>query len=123
MYSELLEFSNGASGIALNLEEDSVSAVVLGDYLDIKEGDEVRSTGRIIEIPVGDALIGRVVDPLGRAIDGKGPIVTTATRPVERIAPGVTLRKSVNQPVQTGITSIDAMISSTGFERSAPRMA
>jgi len=110
MYSELLEFSNGASGIALNLEEDSVSAVVLGDYLDIKEGDEVRSTGRIIEIPVGDALIGRVVDPLGRPIDGKGPILTSSTRPVERIAPGVTLRKSVNQPVQTGITSIDAMI-------------
>ncbi len=110
MYSELLEFSNGASGIALNLEEDSVSAVILGNYLDIKEGDEVRSTGRIIEIPVGDALVGRVVDPLGRPIDGKGPILTTSTRPVERIAPGVTLRKSVNQPVQTGITSIDAMI-------------
>jgi len=110
MYSELLEFSNGSAGIALNLEEDSVSAVVLGDYLDIKEGDEVRSTGRIIEVPVGDALIGRVVDPLGRPIDGKGPISTSRTRPIERIAPGVTLRKSVNQPVQTGITAIDAMI-------------
>jgi len=109
MYSELLEFSNGTMGIALNLEEESVSAVVLGGYSDIKEGDEVRSTGRIIEVPVGDALIGRVVDALGNPIDGKGPIRTDRTRPLERIAPGVTLRKSVNQPVQTGIKSIDAM--------------
>jgi F-type H+-transporting ATPase subunit alpha len=109
MLSELLEFSNGSMGIALNLEEESVSAVVLGEYADIKEGDEVRSTGRIIEVPVGDALIGRVVDPLGNPIDGKGPINSTKTRPIERIAPGVTLRKSVNQPVQTGIKSIDAM--------------
>ena len=109
MYSELLEFSNGSMGIAMNLEQESVSAVVLGDYIDIKEGDEVRGTGRIIEVPVGDALIGRVVDPLGRPIDGKGPINTTKTRPIERIAPGVTLRQSVNQPVQTGIKSIDAM--------------
>jgi F-type H+-transporting ATPase subunit alpha len=96
-------------GIALNLEEESVSAVVLGEYDDIKEGDEVRSTGRIIEVPVGDALIGRVVDPLGNPLDGKGPINTTSRRSIERIAPGVTLRKSVNQPVQTGIKSIDAM--------------
>ncbi len=109
MYSELLEFANGTMGIALNLEEESVSAVVLGDHSDIKEGDEVRSTGRIIEVPVGDALIGRVVDALGNPIDGKGPINTTKKRPVERIAPGVTLRQSVNQPVQTGIKSIDAM--------------
>jgi F-type H+-transporting ATPase subunit alpha len=109
MLSELLEFGNGSMGIALNLEEESVSAVVLGDYSDIKEGDEVRSTGRVIEVPVGDAMIGRVVDPLGNPIDGKGPINTTRTRPIERIAPGVTLRKSVNQPVQTGIKSIDAM--------------
>ncbi|MES4791745.1 MAG: F0F1 ATP synthase subunit alpha [Chloroflexota bacterium] len=110
MYSELLEFANGTMGIALNLEEESVSAVVLGDYVEIKEGDEVRSTGRVIEVPVGDALIGRVVDPLGNPIDGKGPINTTKTRPVERIAPGVTLRKSVSVPVQTGIKAIDAMI-------------
>ena len=110
MYSELLEFSNGSMGIALNLEEESVSAVILGRYEDIKEGDQVRATGRIIEVPVGDALIGRVVDPLGNPIDGKGPIATTKTRPVERIAPGVTLRKSVNAPVQTGIKVIDAMI-------------
>lgn len=109
MYSELLEFANGTMGIALNLEEESVSAVVLGDYLEIKEGDEVRSTGRVIEVPVGDELIGRVVDPLGNPIDGKGPINTTKTRPVERIAPGVTLRKSVSVPVQTGIKAIDAM--------------
>ena len=109
MLSELLEFSNGSMGIALNLEEESVSAVVLGEYSDIKEGDEVRSTGRVIEVPVGDAMIGRVVDPLGNPIDGKGPINTDRTRPIERIAPGVTLRKSVTQPVQTGIKSIDAM--------------
>jgi len=109
MLSELLEFNNGSMGIALNLEEESVSAVVLGEYNDIKEGDEVRSTGRIIEVPVGDALIGRVVDPLGNPLDGKGPINTATRRPIERIAPGVTLRKSVNQPVQTGIKSIDAM--------------
>ncbi len=109
MYSELLEFSNGSMGIALNLEEESVSAVILGDYDNIKEGDEVRATGRVIEVPVGDALIGRVVDPLGNPIDGKGPINTTKTRPIERIAPGVTLRKSVNEPVQTGIKTIDAM--------------
>ncbi len=109
-YSELLEFPNGTMGLALNLEEESVSAVVLGDYEGIKEGDEVRATGRIIEVPVGDELIGRVVDALGNPIDGKGPIGTTKTRPVERIAPGVTLRQSVDTPVQTGIKAIDAMI-------------
>ena len=109
-YSELLEFPNGTMGLALNLEEESVSAVVLGDYEDIKEGDEVRATGRIIEVPVGDELIGRVVDALGSPIDGKGPIGSTKTRPVERIAPGVTLRQSVDTPVQTGIKAIDSMI-------------
>ena len=109
MYSELLEFPNGTMGIALNLEEESVSAVIVGDYLGIKEGDEVRATGRVVEVPVGDALIGRVVGPLGNPIDGKGPIKTTSTRPVERIAPGVTLRKSVSVPVQTGVKAIDAM--------------
>ncbi|HJP41495.1 MAG TPA: F0F1 ATP synthase subunit alpha [Dehalococcoidia bacterium] len=110
MYSELLEFSNGANGIAMNLEEESVSAVVLGEYTDIKEGDEVRSTGRIIEVPVGDDLVGRVIDPLGNPLDGKGPVNGDVTRPVERIAPGVTLRKSVDAPVQTGIKAIDALI-------------
>ena len=109
-YSELLEFPNGTMGLALNLEEESVSAVVLGDYEDIKEGDEVRATGRIIEVPVGDELIGRVVDALGNPIDGKGPIGSTKTRPIERIAPGVTLRESVDTPVQTGIKAIDSMI-------------
>lgn len=109
-YSELLEFENGVQGLALNLEEDSVSAVILGDYLGIKEGDEVRSTGRVIEVGVGDELIGRVIDPLGNPLDGKGPIQFKKTRPVERIAPGVTLRKSVDTPVQTGIKAIDAMI-------------
>ncbi len=84
MYSELLEFANGTMGIALNLEEESVSAVVVGEYSGIKEGDEVRSTGRIVEVPVGDALIGRVVDALGNPIDGKGPISTNRTRPIER---------------------------------------
>ncbi len=110
LLSELVEFSNGAMGIAMNLEEESVSAVILGDYLNIKEGDEVRATGRVIEVPVGDELIGRVVNPLGETIDGKGPLSTDKRRPVERIAPGVTLRKSVDTPVQTGIKAIDSMI-------------
>ena len=109
-YSELLEFPNGTMGLALNLEEESVSAVILGDYEAIKEGDEVRATGRIIEVPVGAELIGRVVDALGNPIDGRGPSGTTKTRPVERIAPGVTLRESVDTPVQTGVKAIDAMI-------------
>ncbi|HLE02866.1 MAG TPA: F0F1 ATP synthase subunit alpha, partial [Dehalococcoidia bacterium] len=109
-YNELLEFANGTLGIALNLEEDSVGAIVLGDYSVIKEGDEVRTTGRIVEVPVGDALKGRVVDPLGRAIDGKGPIQASRTRPVERVAPNVVLRRPVNVPVHTGIKAIDAMI-------------
>lgn len=110
MLSELIEFENGTMGIAMNLEEETVSAIVLGEYLDIKEGTQARSTGRIIQVPVGDELIGRVIDPLGRPIDGKGPIRSSKTRPIERIAPGVTLRKSVDTPVQTGIKAIDAMI-------------
>ncbi|HYM15719.1 MAG TPA: F0F1 ATP synthase subunit alpha [Dehalococcoidia bacterium] len=109
-YSELVEFPNGVMGLALNLEEDSVGVVVLGSYDAIKEGDEVRATGRIVEVPVGDALLGRVVDALGQPIDGKGLIATTKTRPVERIAPDVTTRKSVDTPVQTGIKAIDGMI-------------
>jgi F-type H+-transporting ATPase subunit alpha len=94
----------------MNLEEDSVAAIILGDYASIKEGDEVRCTGRIAEVPVGEALIGRVVDPLGRPLDGKGPIKTDKTLPLERIAPDVTKRKSVNTPVQTGIKAIDSLI-------------
>jgi F-type H+/Na+-transporting ATPase subunit alpha len=110
MASELLEFPNGSMGLALNLEEDSVGAIIMGPYEDIKEGAEVRSTGRVVEVPVGDALIGRVVDALGQPMDGRGPIVTTHTRPVERIAPGVIFRQSVDTPVQTGIKSLDSMI-------------
>ncbi len=108
-YNELLEFEGGVMGMALNLEEDSVGAVVLGDQAAVKEGSEVRSTGRIVEVPVGEALIGRVVDALGRPIDGKGPIRATKTRPVEIVAPNVAVRQSVNTPVQTGIKAIDAM--------------
>ncbi len=110
MASELLEFPNGVMGLALNLEEEAVGAIVLGDYLHVREGDEVRSTGRIAETPVGDALIGRVVSALGEPIDGKGPIGATKTRPVERIAPSVVTRHSVDTPVQTGIKAIDALI-------------
>jgi F-type H+-transporting ATPase subunit alpha len=107
--SELLEFPSGVMGLALNLEEANVGVMILGDYSAVKEGDEVRATGRVAEVPVGDALIGRVVDPLGNPLDGKGPINTTETRPVERIAPDVTKRQSVSVPVQTGIKTIDAM--------------
>jgi F-type H+-transporting ATPase subunit alpha len=109
-YNELLQFPNDIMGIALNLEEDSVAAVVLGDYTTIKEGDEVRCTGRIAEVPVGDGLIGRVVDPLGRPLDGRGAIKTKKTRPIERVAPSVTLRSPVDTPVQTGIKVIDSLI-------------
>jgi F-type H+-transporting ATPase subunit alpha len=108
-YNELLQFPNDIIGIALNLEEDSVSAVVLGDYTSVKEGDEVRCTGRIAEVPVGEALIGRVVDPLGRPLDGKGAVRTDKTRPVERVAPNVVLRAPVDTPVQTGIKAVDSM--------------
>ena len=109
-YSELLEFTGGVMGMALNLEEDSVGAVILGDPGAVKEGSEVRSTGRIVEVPVGEALIGRVVDALGNPVDGKGPIRTDQSRPVEIVAPDVSTRKSVDTPVQTGIKAIDAMI-------------
>ena len=108
--NELITFPSGVTGMALNLEEESVGAIILGAYNDIKEGDEVRSTGRIAEVPVGDALIGRVVNPLGEPVDGRGPISTNKTRPVERVAPNVVLRKSVDTPVQTGIKAIDSMI-------------
>ena len=108
--SELLEFPGGVMGMALNLEEETVGAVILGDYKQIKEGDQVKTTGRVVEVPVGAALIGRVVDPLGNPLDDKGPLSATARRPVERIAPGVITRKSVDTPVQTGIKAIDALI-------------
>ena len=109
-YNELLEFPNEIMGIAMNLEENSVAAVILGDYASVKEGDEVRSTGRIAEVPTGDALVGRVVDSLGRPLDGKGAVKSEATRPIERIAPNVVMRQKVNTPVQTGIKAIDSMI-------------
>jgi F-type H+-transporting ATPase subunit alpha len=108
--SELLEFPGGVMGMALNLGEDTVGAVILGDPRYIKEGDTVKTTGRVVEVPVGQALLGRVVDPLGRPIDDKGPIAATRTRPAERIAPGVIVRQGVDTPVQTGIKAIDALI-------------
>jgi F-type H+-transporting ATPase subunit alpha len=108
--SELLEFPGGVNGLALNLEEETVGAVILGDASGIKEGDTVKTTGRVVEVPVGQALLGRVVDPLGRPLDDKGPIATTKVRPVERIAPGVIVRQPVDTPVQTGIKAIDALI-------------
>ena len=108
--NELLDFGDDILGLALNLESDLVGAAILGDPNAVKEGQRVRSTGRIIEVPVGDALIGRVVDPLGRPLDGKGPVNTNATLPVERVAPNVVARQSVDTPVQTGIKAIDAMI-------------
>ena len=108
--NELLDFGKDILGLALNLESDLVGAAILGDPNAVKEGDRVRSTGRIIEVPVGEGLTGRVVDPLGRPLDGKGPVNTSATRPIERIAPNVVVRQSVDTPVQTGIKAIDAMI-------------
>jgi F-type H+-transporting ATPase subunit alpha len=109
-YSELLQFPHDIIGMALNLEEDSVGAIVLGEWNKVKEGDEVRSTGRIAEVPVGKGLIGRVIDPTGQPLDGKGPIKHDQTRPVERIAPNVVTRRSVNTPVRTGIKAIDSII-------------
>ena len=110
MAGELIEFPHDVAGIAMNLEEDQVGAVLLGDYTEIKEGDEVRRTKRIMSVPVGDALIGRVVNSLGEPLDGKGPIQTTQFNPVERLAPGVVARQPVKEPMQTGIKAIDAMI-------------
>jgi F-type H+-transporting ATPase subunit alpha len=109
-YGEMIEFPGSLFGLALNLEQDSVGAVVLGDYKSIKEGDTVKTTGRILEVPVGPELLGRVVDGLGSPIDGKGPLNTKATAPIERVAPGVIYRKSVSQPVQTGYKAVDAMV-------------
>ncbi len=108
--SEMLEFPGGVMGLALNLEEETVGAVILGDATHIKEGDTVKTTGRVVDVPVGQALLGRVVDPLGRPLDDKGPIETKKRRPVERIAPGVIVRQGVDTPVQTGIKAIDALI-------------
>jgi F-type H+-transporting ATPase subunit alpha len=109
-YGEMLEFTGNTFGLALNLEQDSVGAVVLGDYKHISEGSEVKTTGRILEVPVGPELLGRVVDALGNPIDGKGPVNAKLKSPLERVAPGVIFRKSVSQPVQTGLKAIDAMV-------------
>jgi F-type H+-transporting ATPase subunit alpha len=110
MLNEMLDFGNGITGIALNLEETEVGAIILGDYTKIKEGDEVRTTGRLLQVPVGKGLLGRVVDALGQPLDEKGPIKETTFYPVEKIAPGIIKRKPVSQPVQTGIMAIDVMI-------------
>lgn len=108
--SELLQFSNGSYGIAQNLEANDVGIIILGRFDDIREGDQVKRTGRIMEVPVGDQLIGRVVNPLGQPVDGLGEIKTDKTRPIESKAPGVMDRQSVNQPLQTGIKAIDALV-------------
>ena len=110
MAGELLEFEDGTEGIALNLEDDNVGVVLMGEGINIQEGSTVKATGRIAQVPVGDAMLGRVVDPLARPIDGKGEIATTETRLIESSAPGIIQRKSVHEPMQTGITAIDAMI-------------
>ena len=110
MSNEMLDFGNGVTGLALNLEETEVGAIILGDYLGVSEGAEVKTTGKLLSVPVGKGLLGRVVDCLGRPLDGKGPIKEDAFYPVEKIAPGIVKRKSVSQPVQTGIMAIDAMI-------------
>src|SRR5436305_10409533 len=109
-YNELVEFPNGTLGMAADLSVDNVGVIVLGPYEQIKEGEQVRSTGRIVQVPVGEALLGRVVNPLGQPIDGKGPVQTAKTRAIERVAPGVITRQGVNTPVQTGIKAIDSMI-------------
>src|SRR5919202_5706798 len=110
-YNELVEFPDGTLGLAADLSVDNVGVIVMGPYEHIKEGEQVRSTGRIVQVPVGDALLGRVVNPLGQPIDGKGDLPPNMnTRPVERIAPGVVYRQNVDTPVQTGIKAVDAMI-------------
>jgi F-type H+/Na+-transporting ATPase subunit alpha len=110
MLNEMLDFGNGVTGLALNLEETEVGAIILGDYTGIKEGQEVRTTGKLLQVPVGKGLLGRVVNTLGQPLDGKGPIKSDVSYPVEKIAPGIIRRKSVSQPVQTGIMAIDAMV-------------
>ena len=110
MLNEMLDFGNGVTGLALNLEETEVGAIILGDYTSVKEGQEVKTTGKLLSVPVGKGLLGRVVNTLGQPVDGKGPIASDVAYPVEKIAPGIVKRKSVSQPLQTGIMAIDAMI-------------
>src|SRR5512136_1965499 len=106
----MIDLGHGATGLALNLDETEVGVIVLGDYTKLQEGDEVRATGKLLQVPVGKGLLGRVVNTLGEPLDGKGPVKSDVTYPVEKIAPGIIKRKSVSQPVQTGIMAIDAMI-------------
>src|SRR3974390_2634185 len=110
MLNEMLDFGQGVTGLALNLEQTEVGAIILGDYTKVDEGDEVRATGKLLQVPVGKALLGRVVNMLGEPIDGKGPIKSEVAYPVEKIAPGIIQRRSVSQAVKTGIMAIDAMI-------------
>ncbi|MCR9144264.1 MAG: F0F1 ATP synthase subunit alpha [bacterium] len=110
MFNEMIEFEDGTLGLAFNLEENSVGVVILGEYTQIREGFQVKRLGRVLDVPVGEAMLGRIVDPLGRPVDGKGPINTSETRPMEIIAPGISKRQPVGEPMQTGIKSIDAMI-------------
>ena len=110
MLNEMIEFPGGLYGLALNLEETEVGCILLGDFTGVKEGTEVKTTGRLLQVPVGKGLLGRVVNTLGEAIDGKGPVKSEASYPIEKIAPGIIKRKPVSQPVQTGIMAVDAMI-------------
>src|SRR5579863_8128396 len=110
MLNEMLDFGNGIIGLALNLEETEVGAIILGDYTHVSEGQEVRTTGKLLQVPVGKEMLGRVVNSLGQPVDGKGPIKSDVSYPVEKIAPGIIKRRSVSQPVQTGIMAVDAMI-------------
>ena len=110
MQGEMIEFPGGVYGLALNLERDSVGAVILGNSTGLSEGQKGKCTGRILEVPVGPGLLGRVVDALGNPIDGKGPIISEMSSPIEKVAPGVIARKSVDEPVQTGLKAIDAMV-------------
>src|SRR5437762_12821801 len=110
MLNEMIDLGHGIIGLALNLDETEVGVVILGDYTQLEEGDEVRTTGKLLQVPVGMGLLGRVVNTLGEPVDGKGPVKSDVFYPVERMAPGIIRRKSVNQPVQTGIMAIDAMI-------------
>src|SRR5690348_14075405 len=110
MLNEMLDFGNGITGLALNLEETEVGAIILGEYTKIEEGAEVKTTGKLLQVPVGKGMLGRVVNALGQPVDGKGPVKSDVAYPVEKIAPGIIKRRSVSQPVQTGIMAVDAMI-------------
>src|SRR3982751_2076086 len=110
MLNEMVDVGEGITGLALNLDETEVGVIVLGDYTRLEEGDEVRTTGKLLQVPVGKGLLGRAVDVLGQPVDGKGPIKSDVAYPVEKLAPGIIRRRSINQPIQTGIMPVDAMI-------------